>query len=76
MSHIVMLKWKHEKTLSDKPREGRPPSFGEKEKKGMKKLIEENDPSKHGYNITSYTVERSTIQNLAAAVISSPVLIE
>ena len=49
-----IVQWKHEKTLSDKPKEGRPPSFGEKEKKEMKRLIEENDPSKHGFNATMW----------------------
>ncbi len=47
-----MLQWKHEKTLSDKPKEGRPPSFGEKEEKEIKKLVEESDPSKHGLDAT------------------------
>ncbi len=49
-----MLQWKHEKTLSDKPKGGRPPSFGEKEKKEIKKLVEENDPSKHGHDVTMW----------------------
>lgn len=46
--------WKHEKSLGDKPKEGRPPSFGEKEKKELKALVEENDPSKHGFNATMW----------------------
>ncbi len=49
-----IMQWKHEKTLSDKSKEGRPPSFGEKEKKDIKKLIEENDSSKHGYDVTMW----------------------
>ena len=48
------MQWKHEKTLSDKPKEGRPPSFGKKEKKELKKLVEENGPSKHGFNVTMW----------------------
>ncbi len=54
-----MLQWKHEKTLSDKPKEGRPPSFGETEKKEIKKLVGENDPSKHGHDVASGAAQRT-----------------
>lgn len=43
-------RWKEEKTLSDKPKSGRPPAFNDDEKKDLKKLIDENDPQKHGMN--------------------------
>ena len=43
-------RWKEEKNLSDKPRSGRPSEFSEKERKDLKKLIDENDPQSHGIN--------------------------
>lgn len=43
-------KWKQERNLHDKPRDGRPPVIGSDDKKEIKKLITENDPKKHGLN--------------------------
>ena len=62
------VQWKHEKTLSDKPKEGRPPSFGEKEKKELKKLVEENDPSKHGFNVTMWDTKSLQLYFEAAGI--------
>jgi transposase len=43
-------RWNRERDMQDKPRDGRPPTLGSAEKKEIKKLIEENDPKKHGRN--------------------------
>ena len=43
-------RWQAERNLADQPREGRPPKLAEKDKKEIKKLVEENDPKKHGVN--------------------------
>lgn len=43
-------RWQEEKNLADKPREGRPPELTEKDKEQIKKLVEENNPQKHGMN--------------------------
>lgn len=45
-----IARWQEEKTLADKPREGRPPSLDEKDKKEIRKLVGESDPKKHGVN--------------------------
>lgn len=47
-------KWEEEKNLKDKPREGRPPSLDENDKKEIKKLVEENNPKKHGLNASTW----------------------
>ena len=49
-----IVEWKREKQLTDKQKEGRPPSFGEKEKEEMKDLVAENDLSKHGFQVTMW----------------------
>lgn len=43
-------KWQKNKDLSDEPRSGRPPAFDEKEKKELKKLVDEDSPENHGLN--------------------------
>ena len=43
-------RWQEERNLHDREKSGRPPLFGEKEEKELKKLIGENDPKKHGIN--------------------------
>ena len=43
-------KWKEDRNMHDKPRDGRPPSIGPDEKKEIKELVNENDPRKHGIN--------------------------
>ena len=48
-------RWESEKTISDKPRSGRPPSITKEDEEEMKRLIDENDPKKHGINAMSYT---------------------
>ena len=47
-------KWEEEKSLKDKPRDGRPPSLDENDKKEIRKLVEENSPRKHGLNASSW----------------------
>ncbi|MEM3562523.1 MAG: hypothetical protein QXR19_04800 [Candidatus Jordarchaeaceae archaeon] len=39
-----------ERNLADRPREGRPPKLDEKDKEEIRRLVEENDPTKHGVN--------------------------
>ena len=48
-------KWVLEEKVVDKPRSGRPPKLTKGDEKEIKKLIEENDPKKHGINAASYT---------------------
>ncbi|MEM2956854.1 MAG: IS630 family transposase [Candidatus Jordarchaeaceae archaeon] len=43
-------RWQVERNLADQPREGRPPKLDEKDKEEIRKLVEENDPTKHGIN--------------------------
>jgi transposase len=43
-------KWKEDRNMHDKPRDGRPPSIGPDEKKEIKELVNENDPRKHDIN--------------------------
>lgn len=43
-------RWQQEKSLQDRPKEGRPKTFTEKEEKELKKLIKENNPKKYGIN--------------------------
>lgn len=43
-------RWEEEKSLADKPKEGRKPSFDEKEKEKLKKLVKENEPQKYDIN--------------------------
>ena len=47
--------WNSGKSVADHERSGRPPSLGEKEKKEMKHLLDENDPGKHGVNSSTWT---------------------
>ena len=41
--------------VADLERSGRPPSLGEDEKKEMKRVLNENDPGKHGINSSIWT---------------------
>ena len=47
-------KWGGEKSLKDAPRDGRPPSLTDVDKKEIKKLVEENNPKKHGLNASAW----------------------
>ncbi len=47
--------WEAERTVSDKPRSGRPPKLTKEDDKEIKQLIDENDPKKYGINASSYT---------------------
>ena len=48
-------RWNSEKSVADLERSGRPPTLGEKEKKEIKRLLDENDPSKQGINSSTWT---------------------
>ena len=39
-------RWNEERSVEDRDRSGRPPALGEKEKKEIKRLLDENDPGK------------------------------
>lgn len=54
-------KWILDKAVSDKPRSGRPPKVTEDDEKEIRRLIEENDPKKHGINASSYTTRELQI---------------
>lgn len=43
-------RWQEEKNLADKPKDGRPPSLGEKDREGLKRLLQEDSPKQHGIN--------------------------
>lgn len=47
-------KWGEEKSLKDAPRDGRPPSLDENDKKELKRLVEENNPRKYGLNASAW----------------------
>ncbi len=47
-------KWGEEKSLKDLPRDGRPPSLNDEDKKEIKKLVEENNPKKYGLNASAW----------------------
>jgi transposase len=46
--HRWIVRWNEEKSLAERPRTGRPESLDEKDKAEMRKLVEENEPKKHG----------------------------
>ena len=48
-------RWNGEKSAADRQRSGRPPSLSEDKKKEMKRLIDWNDPGKHGINSSTWT---------------------
>ena len=48
-------RWNEERSVEDRDRSGRPPALGEKEKKEIKRLLDENDPGKHGINSSTWT---------------------
>ena len=48
-------KWILDKSVSDKPRSGRPQKLTKEDEKEIKGLIEENDPKRYGINASSYT---------------------
>lgn len=43
-------KWKRQKNIQDDPRSGRPSILSKKDKEKIKRLLEENNPKKHGMN--------------------------
>ena len=43
-------RWQQERSLADKPKDGKPPTFTEQDRAELKRLVEENDPKKHGFN--------------------------
>lgn len=45
-----VFKWEQDKKVKDKPRSGRPESMNEKDRKELKKLVDENNPTKYGVN--------------------------
>jgi transposase len=47
-------RWEQERDLSEKPREGRPQSLTDAERQKLKKLVEENNPRKHGINASAW----------------------
>lgn len=47
-------RWGEEKNLKDKPRDGRPPSLSDEDKKEIKGLVEENNPKKYGLNASAW----------------------
>lgn len=47
-------RWEEEKNLKDKPRDGRPPSLSDEDKKKIRKLVEENNPKKYGLNASAW----------------------
>ncbi len=47
-------RWQEEKSLKDAPRDGRPPSLNDEDKKEIKKLVEENNPKKYGLNASAW----------------------
>jgi putative transposase len=50
-------RWEIEKTVSDKPRSGRPEKLATEDEEEMKHLIDENDPKKYGLNASTYTTK-------------------
>lgn len=46
----LIERWKKEKDVQDKPKSGRPPILADKGKEKIKRLLEENNPKKHGIN--------------------------
>ena len=43
--------------MQDKPRSGRPPVFDKKDKEGVRKLLEENNPMKYGINASFWDMK-------------------
>lgn len=43
-------RWVSERSIADKPKQGRPPSLDENDRSEIKNLVEENNPKKHGIN--------------------------
>ena len=48
-------RWNEERSVDDRDRSGRPPALGEKEKKEIRRLLDENDPGRHGINSSTWT---------------------
>ena len=51
-------RWNSEKSVADLERSGRPPTLSEKEKKEIRHLVDENDPSKQGIAVSEETIRR------------------
>lgn len=47
-------RWEEEESLKDKPRDGRPPSLSDDDKKEIRELVEENNPKKYGLNASAW----------------------
>lgn len=54
-------RWESERNVSDKPRSGRPEKITEEDENEIKRLLDENDPKKHGINASSYTTRELRI---------------
>lgn len=50
-------KWILDKSVSDKPRSGRPPTITKDDEKEIRRLLDEKDPKKYGINATAYTTK-------------------
>lgn len=48
-------RWQEEKDLQDKPREGRPQSLDQEDKREVKKLVKGSTPQEHGINASAWT---------------------
>lgn len=52
--HEWITKWKEDKSVSDRPKSGRPESFTGEDKETIKRLVDENDPKKYGVNMSRW----------------------
>ena len=52
--HSWIKLWKEKRSVEDGPRSGRPPEIGEKLEKKIVKMVDENDPNKHGLNVAAW----------------------
>jgi len=50
-------RWISEKSVSDKPRGGKPPKITKDDEEEIRHLLDENDPKKRGINASSYTTK-------------------
>lgn len=42
--------WREDRNMADKPKSGRPPAMDDEDRKEIRRLLEENNPKKHGMN--------------------------
>jgi transposase len=52
--HSWIKLWKEKRSVEDEPRSGRPPEIGEKLEKKIIRMVDENNPRKHGENVASW----------------------